>query len=290
MDFNTDRPSRAFPEPEVQKRGKVSGMSFQLKQGPMKFQKIALPLVLVAGALVPTQAHALSTGFQDTTTQSFSASGSTTTNGPLSFPRFDPSTVNPAHLNPTLVGFQFFVPSATLSGKARLICDDYSTVPINSCPLPGPFPVSLALSFDSIVQANPTPTPISVGPIAGQAAGPIGSTFTFTTLSGSVPPPAGGLYSSFFTALLSAANYTAPGPNVSVDFWNTQWSMSVAGISPQFFGSADAPNDALVSGQVGIRYVYTYTGSSVPGPVPVIGAGAAFAFSRRLRKRVSQGA
>ncbi len=235
-----------------------------------------VPAALIVSLVVPSQAHALSLGYQLTPTQPFQTFGTDTTNNVLTFPGFNTSAIPPSHVGATLVGYQYYLPSVMLSGVSRLICDDLSTTPVFSCPLPGPFPATATVSFDSIV---PGGSAVSIPAINASIAGPATTGFTNNAISGS----ASDVFSTN-TALFPPGPYT--NTPVSLDFYKTAWAYTgPSGVSTQFLGTAFPPAvRAVVSGQLGIRYVYSY----VPGPLPLLGAGAAFGWSRRLRRRITR--
>lgn len=251
-------------------------------QIPISFRlKLAIaPFAIATSLLFPGQADALNLGYQDTSTQSFSTSGTNTTTVTTTFPGFNPALVPASHLSPVLVGFQYYFPTVNLSGVARIICDDVTTDPPFSCPLAGPFPATATLTFDTII--NPTGPTVSAPAIAASIAGPAGTSFSNMAITGS----ATNIFTTN-TALVPGSSYT--NTPVTLDFYKTSWAyVGPAGVSTQFLGSPPTPDafTAKVNGTFGIRYVYTY----VPGPLPILGSAAAFGWSRRLRKRISQAA
>lgn len=246
-----------------------------------KVLKFAMaPVAIATSLLLPGQAHALNLGYQDTITQPFSTSGTNIKTVPITFPGFNPALVPSSHITPVLVGFQYFFPSVTLSGVARIICDDLSTSPPFSCPINGPLPATATLTFDTII--NPTGPTVSAPTIPATIAGPATTSFTSSLITGS----ASNLYTTN-TALVPPSSYT--NTPVTLDFYQTSWAYTgPSGVSTQFLGNPPIPDafTAKVDGTFGIRYVYTY----VPGPLPILGSAAAFGWSRRLRKRISQAA
>ncbi|MBM5815311.1 MAG: hypothetical protein FJ083_01580 [Cyanobacteria bacterium K_Offshore_surface_m2_239] len=237
-----------------------------------------LPAALGISLMLPSQAQALSLGYQLTPVQTFQTFGNDTTTPslPITFPGFNTSALPPGHLSATLVGYQYYIPSVTLSGVSRLVCDDFTTIPPFSCPLPGPLPTTATLSFDSIV---PGGSAVAIPAISGSVAGPATTTYTFNAITGS----ASNIFTTT-TALFPPGPYT--NTPVSLDFYKTAWAYTgPSGVSTQFLGTAFPLNTrAIVTGQFGIRYVYSY----VPGPLPLLGAGAAFGWSRKLRRRITQ--
>jgi hypothetical protein len=237
-----------------------------------------VPTALAVSLVVPSQAHALSLGYQLTSAQTFQTFGNDTTtpSAPITFPGFNTYVIPPSHVGATLVGYQYYIPSVTLSGVSRVICDDFTTTPPFSCPLSGPFPATATLSFDSIV---PGGSEVAIPAISGSIAGTATTGYTFNAITGS----ASNIFTTT-TALFPPGPYT--NTPVSLDFYKTAWAYTgPSGVSTQFLGSAFAlANRAAVTGQFGIRYVYSY----VPGPLPLLGAGAAFGWSRKLRRRITQ--
>lgn len=242
-----------------------------------KATRATLPAAVAGGFLFALPSQALNLGYQTTSSQAFATSGANTTNNTLTFPGFNPALVPASHLSPTLVGYEYFFPSVTLSGKARIVCDDLSTDPPFSCPLTGPFPATAMLTFDTIVPSGPT---VSSPTIPVSIAGPATTGFTNNDITGSATD----LYSSN-TVLVPGSAYT--NVPVSLDFYKTSWTYTgPTGVSTQFLGNPPTPDafTAKVNGDVAIRYVYTY----VPGPLPILGSAAAFSWSRRLRRRITK--
>lgn len=227
---------------------------------------------LAGAALWAPGAQALVTHYavQESSTSSFTITGSTTVNNTLSFSRFDPSAI-PASLhrkNIQLLGYDYILRNVNVGGVVSL--GNSSPAPIS-----GPFYSQVALNFDRLDNN----LFVAFDPLKAQSTGtlPPGPSFTNLPLTGS----ASGLVSPEpFIALANTANYVNPPatPLPSLTRYSASWSY----ISPPIAGS-NYPA-ATVGGQVAVRWHYSF---EVPGPLPIAGAGAAFAWSRRLRRRVA---
>lgn len=230
----------------------------------------ALPAFLALSMLVPSNAQALSTGYQNAgTTYSFSQLGSNTFNfiPPKVFNGFDPAAVPGSHMSPQLYGFRYYIQNVKLFGSYTLGS------------FTGPFPLSynvtpsVALKLDSIVPSTATPVQFTVtgDPVSGtfNAAGfatyNLNKTVAFASSTDiALPPP--------------VSNFTKPN-TVTTDYYQTAWSLS-----PSVTGLLSDLSAAGISGDFGLEYVYTY----VPGPLPILGSAAAFGWSRRLRRRIAK--
>ena len=245
----------------------------------MKFApslKALIPVATVGISLLPTQAHAFTGTWDAPETIPFNGSGSNSV-GKLFptgiFSAFNPTAVeaaNPTHNQPTVTGFQFYFPTLTASGVARVICDDEQT----TCPAAGPFDGTLEIKFKNLGTAPGVSGPAGLPIII---AGPATTSFTSKAITGSATNVFGPVIS------ISGSSFTnPPTATLASSYFTHVFAATSPGIAFSF--NSTGASQALFDGTVRVRYEYSY----VPGPLPLLGAGAAFGWTRRLRKKISR--